>query len=287
MMKAPPSPITNENFPEFWTYTDKKLRQVKSAVVADRIAGWIGNLIFLAGCVLIVYGLLQMHPSSTFRAYLDGITFLKDALNIATDIIMNPAYPGPVPVILLMLSLYGIPLAASIVVTVLIRLIYRPRKADVPTGSDAENSKLLLEKTKLVQVYRKRIGNDSSADLTSTGLFMISCALLICGYIVEALVSNNETLIATLLMEITPATLTLPSMAAFLSYAAVHYILIHLLAVVSYCHVSPTLQEDAQRYHMECDPDEKERLAEEDRILALAKQIMERRAQEAQRLRNG
>lgn len=284
MKKTYTSPISSETFQEVWQFTDEKRREAKRKVAVKKTAGIFGNLTFLALCILFAFRLFQNVESAAFQEYLLSLRFLAVLWEFVSDLVIFPGLSIVVQILLIAVFIYLVSFAVSAAAGGLAWCVYRPKARPAPAGSPADDSKLLHNTARQLSVFVRRLNNLMGA-LLHTSLFLLFCGGIVIGFAFYAFSNNDSALLDRILNGLTPLVLLLGSTLPFVAYAVFNYPFLKLLQLIYRCHFPESLISDTMAWRLQCDPEEKARLEEEDRILQLAKEITERRKKEEAELR--
>ena len=146
-MKKIVYPITEENFSDAWKYANDKYAEFKKKRVIRLFLKVFANAAFLFALLLISYGALCMSLDEANGKFLNSVPILKDAWKVVEPMLNQPNAGLGAQIGTSVALLYGIPVVGSVVITLLIWFIYKP-KVKEQSGDQSADAKTLWDLTK-------------------------------------------------------------------------------------------------------------------------------------------
>lgn len=271
------TPVTQENFPQAWEWVDAKRRKNTVRKFVRKIAGAVGNLVFFLLMCVVQYSVLMWLE-------LPGVTQILEKCPLLPQVwawllqFMHARQLGPWEGLgILLAAVYGISLAAALLTSGLVRLCCRPKAKPVPEGDVMETSRLLQEEAERLAVYAKN--SYTSTNTWYNILFAMIPAVLFSVVGVQAGITGDETA-QMLIANVLYSPFFIPGLLGiWMGYAILAYVVILFSRLLCFLRLPEGYLEQIRQYALECDPEKKAQIEEEDRILALAEQIKLRRKQ--------
>lgn len=104
------------------------------------------NLVFLFLVIFLANGLIFQRLSGSYCKFLGSLPFFSPLWKNVADLLLSPGSALYVDILKLLLAAYLTSILVFSLLTGLILLLYHPKKAPIPTGTYAENTKLLAQK---------------------------------------------------------------------------------------------------------------------------------------------
>lgn len=136
--------ITEEHFAECWAYIDKRRRAASIKAAIASMSGFLVNLFFLETLVFGAAGLIYEYVSSTFDSFWET-SFFFPLWEMVCGYLQIQGGDLQSDIIRLLLAAYLVSAVLFCLLTLLVRLVYHPRKAPLPTGTYPENTDALAK----------------------------------------------------------------------------------------------------------------------------------------------
>ena len=161
-VKRLPDPITSDTFAAAWDYVAVKYRVAKRRVWIERVVSFFGNYLFLAMMLLLVYcgaaymnvellqpWLMRLKPVWQLRLQLEE--YLQ-SIGMSS---LQQLFVG-------ITAVYVVPLCVCAVLTVLVMLLYHPRKPAQTQEAENKKAEKLLELGKKAKSLSRKSGNQET-----------------------------------------------------------------------------------------------------------------------------
>lgn len=276
--------VNQENFQEKWEYVNKKLAEMKQKRIIRRVVTLVGNAIFFLYIVLVTFGAMTRISEASWLAFINKCPVLPGVWKAVEHFFLHPELHWAKQVAIYILPSYVITVLLCLLIFILLRNLYKPVSNVQMTGEDAVDSKELYKMAKGVDacVVTQPIATSFACNLVYTlGLLFVFSM-----YVMGLVASNDvEALgkVMVLLSVFNPALISIPFLCA---YSLVNLILGYMLKPMYSMRFESGLVDAAEKYYRECNPDLQTIYEEEEKILAQAKEIREKRKQEQDELEN-
>lgn len=237
-MKKLPKPIRTESFTEAWEYVSAKYRYAKRRVGIEKVASLVGNYLFLFLALLLCYGGIYQQNIPQLTAFMEKMTWLLEPWQVTQQLLAQSGLSGRDQLVLCACALYLIPLAVCAVLTLLVLVVYHPKKPLPPEGTEAQKAQALLQLGKDARKYARR---SSGTATTCTILFIVALALFISCFLLDGLISETSMDLVQGMGGNLIMIFTVGATVIIFVYAAVNYILLLLLKLLHYCHIPKTM----------------------------------------------
>lgn len=270
------TPVTQENFPQAWEWVDAQRRKNTVRKFVRKISGAVGNFVFFLLMCVVQYSALMWLDLPGVTPVLEKCPLLPQVwawlLQHMQAQELNP-WEG---LGIMLAAVYGISLTVALLTSGLVRLCCRPKAKPVPEGTAMETSRQLLEEAERLAVFA---GNSYTSTNTWYNILFVLIPLILLSVIgVQAGVSGDKA--GQMLMNIFYSAYFIPGLLGiWLGYAILAYVVILFSRLLCFLRLPEGFLEQIRQYALECDPEKKAEIEEEDRILALAEEIKLRRKQ--------
>lgn len=182
MKHNPPFPVTPENLPQCWESIDAMRRKARRKSALAGIGGFWSNLFLLFSLLFVANGLIFTLFQGSYHAFLEDLPWFTDAWYYLTGLVIKTGDPLKTQTLKLLLVTYGASIAVFVLLSLLVSLLYHPRKAPVPTGDYSEQSALLAKAAREARNYSYK--TRLSTSLASMLLVIVAAAMLLMAYII-------------------------------------------------------------------------------------------------------
>lgn len=286
-----PSPITDENFNEFWDYANNKLVELKKKKLIRKILVFVTNIVFFLCANAVLLNALANLSSNAITAFLDTLGPLKVLLDVTAPIISHPELHGLVQALIYLAFLFVPTGLASAIVTLIVWYAYPVTPPNTRTEDKAADSKTFMDALFEVQVRRNKVsGITSFALLTIFVVEILVLSLMLFLFVVEKpeLLIDDSLFksILEVIMLVPSLTNLAPLLFVFLYglYAVLNEVLSSLLRPLYKTNMDPDIEKDAKAYYYECNPEIRSIFEEEEHILQRAIEIKAKRKKEEEEL---
>lgn len=183
MKKDCPFPISNDNFPQCWDYVDDKRRTARTKALIAKVGGFFSNLLFLFLLLFAANGLICRYFSGSYCDFLLGLSFFRTPWEQVSSLLLKPGSTLAADLVTLLLTAYLVSALFFLLLTLLIGLIYHPRKKPLPTGSHEENTTLLAKQ--VLEAWNTSCKTKISSSAVSIVLVIIGAFVLLFGYTIH------------------------------------------------------------------------------------------------------
>lgn len=173
MFQSYSSPITSENFPQVWQYTDRKLRFGKKTAAIRSVVPWISCPLFFCVFVVLSFGVLYTMCGELIHAFVAQFDLGVSIWTQFEQKVLASCATEVQRIVRCLLLLYAVPFCASVPAAALILLVYHPFAQGLPTGSDLANAKSLSAHARHARSYAERTYPKCLAFFSV--LFAVSC----------------------------------------------------------------------------------------------------------------
>lgn len=287
--------VNEENFQEKWEFVNKKLIQVKRGRITRQMVAALGTGIFLYMMYVITYGALYRIKSPTINAIIGETTFLSGAWKLIEPLVYRPEVHWAVQVLLYLLPTIVVPIIICGSVYGLSLAVYKMKPREL-TGDMIQDAKELYCMTKEVLFHKKKI--TTVVSLGCGFLYIAGDIAYIVWIIVKCFSEEYKDAImqelAILLQKMQLANIpiiyiqllsnyaiwTLALLIVLGIYVFLNYIMNKILSVTYKTKFDEIYVEATEKFYYESDPEVKDRIEEENQILARADEIKKQRREE-------
>lgn len=157
-----PIPLTASALPGAWKWVDRKRRRAKRCMVTEAVVAPVSGLLLVFLALVLTYGAVLVFNHPVLQPYLALFApvtqlWLKASAPLAA--LGQSLWPLPQPWNILVywaVVMVAVPLAAAVLCTVLVRLLYHPFRAKLPQGTAVQQTEALLQQAKLAAGYAQR-----------------------------------------------------------------------------------------------------------------------------------
>lgn len=242
------SPITPENFQSAWNYSCKKCRQAKKRTLVRKIAVPVSQLLFFLAFLLLTYGIAYDGFPGLIRSFLSKIPYTAEIWLPFSALLLDSAPGYEQQVIRMVLFLYGVPLAAALLLWLLSLLLYHPRKPVLSADPELHSSDLLSAARQAWQ-YR------TPKHVSTVPFFSVFFAFILVGSCVAFMLyyKNDPTVFRYLQAGMAQASFyfVLSCLIVFVSYMILNLPLRLMVSLLYRCRVPERLLKDADCYHQQ------------------------------------
>ncbi|MBQ8519271.1 MAG: hypothetical protein IJ455_06705 [Agathobacter sp.] len=280
--------ITNDNFKEKWDFVNHKLDLIAKRKVIRKAVSFVGNIVFLLYYSLIAFGLLHELKDDKFLAYLDKAPVFADVWNAVEPVLHHPKMHWAVQALIYILPVYVLVAIASGIVFALLWFLYQPKSKYSMTENIAEDSATLY---KMARIAKIRAANPIPAtSFACNVIFIFGIMVYLTGFIMELIAVNDMEKLMELMMLYYSNTISpyfsnslfvlLVPLIFLGTYTILNSLMGYMLMPLYMTKVPEELEAETEQFYHECNPEVKERFEAEEKVLAQAKEINERRREE-------
>lgn len=241
-MASFPETLTDATFEQAWEYTARGLCRAKRRFAMEVPVSWVTNVLFFCGAVLVSLGVL-MEDVPVASAYVRSIPMVEQWWEAYRTWLYGLELEPRRMQVLTIALLYLIPWAAAVPITLAVRLVYHPKKPDMPGGTRQEKARELLDTAKQASSYTKRATHNARM------FFAVLYALVMfafIGYVLFGSAYHGNALVAT---DVSTALMIGLFIIGFaLAYAVMAAVLGLLTAPLYYYRFSRKALAEAERY---------------------------------------
>lgn len=280
--------ITKENFNEKWDFVNQKLDLIAKRKVIRKAVSFVGNSVFLLYFLLIVFGLLHEFKDDKFLAYLDKAPVFADVWNAVEPVLHHPKLHWALQALIYILPVFVFVAITCGIVFALIWFLYQPKSKYSLTENMAEDSATLY---KMARIAKSRAANPIPAtSFAGNVIFIFGIMAYLTGFMMELLTANDMEKLMELMVLYASNTISpyfsnqlfvmLVPLMFFGLYTILNSIMGYMLMPLYMTKIPEELEAETEQFYHECNPEVKERFAEEEKILAQAREINKRREEE-------
>lgn len=240
------SPITDSNFLEAWDYGSRKCRQAKKKRVIRKLVVPVSQVLFFLCFLVVTYGIAYDGFPELVRSFLNKIPYSAEIWQQISGPLLDSAQGYGQQLLHLACFVYGIPLAVTLVVWLLVVLLYHPRTPALSTDKDLYSRDLFVVSQQAYQ-YRtpKYIGSLPFLSLLFAIILIGSCVAFMMYY------KNHPAVYAALQWGMAQASFyfVMGCFLVFLAYLLLNLPLRLVVSLLYTCKIPKFFIDDAEHYH--------------------------------------
>ena len=167
-MSAVRAPITLESFPAVWKYAVRKNYWAKKKSAVRGVLTFVSQILFFVGFLILTYGAFYDRGDALFREMLNQVPQLAAGWQKFSAWLFAGAGDPASRLVHALVFLYGLPLAAALVIFLGTVLFYHPRKPVLPE-QPKEKARELWVVSEHIRGYSRK---SSSRAYAFCGLFL-------------------------------------------------------------------------------------------------------------------
>lgn len=237
-----PERITEETFAQAWEYTAQGLCRAKRRFAMEVPVSVVTNGLFFCGAVLVSLGVV-MEDVPVAAEYARSLTWVAQWWDVYRAWLYSLALEPRQMQILTMGLLFAIPFAVAIPISVVIRLVYHPKKPLMPEGTRKEKAWELLDTAKRARAYTRRAAHNSE---TCFGLLFVLTVFAFVAYVL--FVSSTRGVILVESSQYAALSIALGILGFFFVYCAMTALLRVVTKPLYYYRFPQKAMEEADRY---------------------------------------
>ena len=273
-------PITPENFPVVWAWVDDKRKKTVIRKRVRKISGVVAELVFLLLMCIAMFGYYLQVDGNYFPQYLQKIPVLPEIWAVLENWITPLELWQQLAVIAV--AIYLLSFACAALSAGLVVLLCHPDGKCLPDGDLRENARLLEVATeKVVDVASVKY---RSGSVLYSSLFLLLNAALVCAFVVQLSSAQDMEIMYSVMSKLNGSVIGILTLCCWVGYGVLYFPMVHLVRILYILKLPEDLLQQVKVYSLQCDPERKARLEEEDRILALAQQIKINRRKEREEM---
>ena len=288
-------PITDENFNEAWDYVNGKLVEIQKKKAIRKVLAFFGNILFFICICVMSYGALYHIIYPSFWSYLASLKGFYGLWSIVMPLVNHPNLPWFVQVVIYLIPAFVISILGCGLVALILWFVLPSNAKRVATGDKAKDSKELVRMVKEVDIRSKKVESiDSMLGMLGYMVFVIA---IVVGYI-SFIIQNEDYEVVKLvigwfmeaqailpnLFQILPNMIGFAILMLAVFYGLLNVLFSNLLKPIYKTNLPEEIIYDTENYYYECNPEEKARIQEEEKILERAKEITLARKREKDEL---
>lgn len=283
-MKKYQGPITETNFSESWDYVNQKIASAKRKRIVEVLVKIFGNVTFLLCALVISFGVFHHVESEGFAAYLKATPVLGDIWQKIEGALYHPDISLAGQIAIYILTLFAVTASVCALLLLLVWVIYRPQPVSQRSEDMAADSKELYQLSKLAVMRAGKPKEATSA--VCMVLYMIGIVVYVLAYLAISGLGKTEQVADAEVTDIfsEQTAIVVVMLVLMGTYLVVSIVAGFLMKLFYVTRIPKTLVADAESYYFELNESDKIRMVEEERILALAKEIKAQRYKENQEL---
>ncbi len=286
-MKKFQGPITEENFDANWTYVNAKIAEAKRKKIVEILVKILGNLTFLFCSVVVSYGVLHTVESKDFVAYLKATPVLADIWQNVEGMIYQPQFPLVGQIVMYILPSFVVTALVCGVLLLLAWLIYRPKPLAQRSEDMAVDSKELYHLSRIAVIRAGKPKEATSA--ICMVIYMVAIVVYVLAYLAISGLTKVEPEVSSEVVEVTDVFSEQTSIVVMMLILMGVYLVASVIAgfmmkLFYFTFIPKNMVADAESYYYEHNELDKIRAVDEERILALAREIKAQRHKEDEEL---
>ena len=240
-----PHPITQENFHSAWDYGCRKYLRARKASAIRSLSVPVCQLLFFLCFLVLTYGVIYDGFSGLPRSFLLKLPYGEDIWLQLSEILLMEALPGQLAGLLGLL--YSLPLAAALLIWLLVLIFYHPAAPVLSQDPELHPRDLW---TTAQQIGRDRSPRHSAALAFLSVLFGLMVAGGFTGFLFYY--QNMPEIQQFLRQGMGQASLyfLLAWILLFFSYRLLNLPVKMVTSLLSYCPVSDRFYKDAETYYL-------------------------------------
>ena len=240
------SPITDANFLEAWDYGSRKCREAKKKRAIRKIVIPVSQVLFFLCFLVVTYGIAYDGFPELVRSFLNKIPYSAEIWQQISVPLLDSAQGYGQQLLRLGIFVYGLPLAVTLVLWLLVVLIYHPRTPALSNDKDLYSRDLFVVSQQAYQ-YRtpKYISSLPFLSLFFAIILIGSCVAFMLYY------KNHPAVYEVLQWGMAQASFyfVMGCFLAFLAYLLFNLPLRLVVSLLYTCKVPKFFIEDAVHYH--------------------------------------
>ena len=180
MKQHPPFPVTRENLKECWESIDCLRQKARRKAAVAGIGGFLANLFFLFSLLFWVNGLIFTWFDGPYHAFLAELHLFNPCWDFVSGLLLKVGDSLQLQAGKLLLVSYGVSIVLFLLLTLVVSLVYHPRKQVLAEGTYAEQTAQLASIAREARSYsyKTRI----STSIVSTLLVIAAAVGLLLTY---------------------------------------------------------------------------------------------------------
>ena len=181
-MKNFPSPITAENFNEAKLFVSKALAKSKRKTLIRKIVEPLCAILFFVIAALLVFGAILSLSDAKEMIVFEKLSFITTIWEKYSGLLTTPDMVWYLYWGILVASLFVIPILASLIVTIIVSIAYKPSVSIEEDGTEAQKAKFLHQAAS--KISAKSSGEDTFGVILSVIFIVLFAAFLIYAFFV-------------------------------------------------------------------------------------------------------
>ena len=180
MKQRPPFPVTRENLKECWESIDCLRQKARRKAAVAGIGGFLANLFFLFSLLFVVNGLIYSRFEGPYHVFLADLPLFPGCWDYISGLLLKAGDSLPMQAGKLLLAAYGASIALLLLLTLVVSLVYHPKKQLLAEGTYVEQTAQLANIAREARSYsyKTRI----STSIVSTLLVIAAAVGLLLAY---------------------------------------------------------------------------------------------------------
>lgn len=182
MKQTSPFPVTRDNINACWLYMDILRRKSRLMAAIAGFGGFFSNLTLLFTLIIAVNVLIFLNFTGSYPDFLSIIPGFPKLMELLSTYILNPGDSMQIQTLKLLGVVYAAAIWVFMMFALLIRLVYHPRKRQLPGGTYAEQTAALATAAREARThsYKTRL----SPSMVGILLAIFAVVVLFLAYIV-------------------------------------------------------------------------------------------------------
>lgn len=245
---------------------------------------FFGNILFFVCICVMSYGALYKIVYPSFWNYLASLKAFYGLFSIVMPLVNHPNLPWFLQIVIYLIPAYVISLLGWGLVALILWFVLPSNAKRVATGDKAKDSKELVKMVKEVEIRSKRV--QSIDTMLGMAGYMVFVIAIVVGYVVFVVQNEDHEVVQLVLGWVMGVQAILPNLFQILPnligftililavlYGMLNILFSNMLKPIYKTKMPIEVIYDTENYYYECNPEEKARIEEEERILEKAKEI--------------
>lgn len=255
-MKKFPSPITAENFNEAKLFVSKALVKSKRKTLIGKIVEPLCAILFFVIAVLLVFGAILSLSDAKEMIVFEKLSFITTIWEKYSGLLTTPDMVWYLYWGILVASLFVIPILASLIVTIIVSIAYKPSVSIEEDGTEAQKAKFLHQAAS--KISAKSSGEDNLGVILSVVFIVLFAAFLIYAFFVLE-TEFSVGLIVGLIVG-----MGLVGAVLYFVYSMAYVFVSSIVSDFYYVKSAESITDETDKYWLSVDPEEVTRRKEEE-----------------------
>lgn len=181
MKQTSPFPVNRDNIASCWAFMDTLRRKSRLMAAIAGIGGFFSNLILLFALIAAANVLIWLNFAGSYPAFLNVIPGFSKLMELLSLYILNPGDSMQLQALKLVGTVYAAVIVLFMLLALLIRVFYHPRKRQLSDGTYAEQTAALATAAREARTYSSR--TRLSPSMASILLAIVAVVILFLAYV--------------------------------------------------------------------------------------------------------